>query len=108
MWLQEAGTFNVGGPYLGGDANLDGNVDGSDFIVWNANKFTSDNGWCGGDFNADGTTDGSDFITWNSNKFMSSTPVALSEPGVVGPWTMLVCASALFARSPRRDRVANR
>lgn len=80
LWLVEAGTFNVGGAYLPGDANLDGVVDGSDFIVWNTNKFTSGNGWCGADFNADGVTDGSDFIIWNSNKFLSSTASAATVP----------------------------
>lgn len=80
VWLSAAGTFYVGGPYLYGDANLDGNVDGSDFVVWNSNKFTAANGWCGGDFNADGVTDGSDFVIWNSNKFTSSSAVSAVVP----------------------------
>jgi hypothetical protein len=54
---------------LPGDANLDRVVDGSDFNLWNANKFTMGNGWCGSDFNADGFTDGQDFNIWNANKF---------------------------------------
>ena len=66
-WLAIAGTFNVGGPYVHGDANLDGSVDVSDFNVWNANKFSSDTGWCGADFNADGVTDVGDFNIWNNN-----------------------------------------
>lgn len=57
---------------LFGDANLDFNVDGSDFNIWNANKFLSNTGWCTGDFNADAATDGSDFNVWNSNKFQSA------------------------------------
>ena len=28
-----------GNPYLLGDANLDGTVDGQDFLIWNSNKF---------------------------------------------------------------------
>jgi hypothetical protein len=37
-WLAEAGAVNLasGNAYLKGDANLDGNVDGSDFGIWNA------------------------------------------------------------------------
>ena len=54
------------------DANLDGFVDGLDFIEWNANKFTPVAEWCAGDFNADGFVDGLDFIIWNANKFQSS------------------------------------
>ncbi len=66
-----------------GDANLDGAVDGQDFIIWNANKFSSGNGWSTGDFDGDGTTDGKDFILWNYNKFTSvDTSVPVPEPGV--------------------------
>ena len=42
-WLAEAGAAQLlsGGAYLVADANLDGVVDGVDFIVWNDNKFTA-------------------------------------------------------------------
>ena len=66
-WLsQAAGT---GSTFLPGDANLDGQVDGQDFLEWNANKFTLTPAWCSGDFNADGVVNGADFILWNTNKF---------------------------------------
>ncbi len=84
VWLTEAGEFNVGGAYLPGDANLDGTVDGQDFIVWNTNKFSSIAAWCSGDFTADGSVDGQDFIAWNTHKFMSSDvsfAAAVPEPG---------------------------
>ncbi len=55
-----------------GDANGDGLVDGTDFNIWNANKFTTGTTWSQGDFNCNGTTDGSDFNLWNSNKFTGS------------------------------------
>ena len=81
LWLAEAGNFNVGGPYIPGDANLDGSVDGLDFIVWNANKFTNTAAWCQADFNADGVSDGLDFIIWNTHKFTASDAnVAVPEP----------------------------
>ena len=64
-----------------GDANLDGVVDGLDFIEWNTDKFTANAEWCAGDFNADGFIDGLDFIIWNDNKFMSSSDrSAVPEP----------------------------
>jgi hypothetical protein len=74
QWLTEAGALNQasGNPYLLGDANLDGVVDGSDFGIWNSHKFTSVAAWSAGDFNADGVVDGSDFGIWNLNKFASS------------------------------------
>ncbi len=58
---------------IAGDANGDGFVDGSDFNIWNENKFTSGTDWLTGDFNSDGVTDGSDFNIWNENKFTSVT-----------------------------------
>lgn len=49
-WLAQAGAANLmsGNSYLLGDANLDGNVNGQDFVVWNTNKFTSVSAWCSG------------------------------------------------------------
>lgn len=71
--------------YLLGDANLDGVVDGQDFIVWNANKFTNTASWCAGDFSVDGIVDGQDFILWNANKFQSSASIMLPTPGGLAP-----------------------
>ena len=79
----QAGAENLPsqGAYLLGDANLDGVVDGQDFIEWNTNKFTSQAAWTLGDFSADGIVDGQDFILWNSNKFQSSDAIsAVPEP----------------------------
>ena len=73
-WLAVAGSANLpsGNPYLKADINLDGTVDGLDFIGWNTHKFTANNAYCSGDVNADGFVDGNDFITWNQNKFQSA------------------------------------
>ena len=82
-WLDLAYTANTGNPgsYLQGDANLDGTVDGQDFILWNQNKFTVQSSFCLGDFNFDGFVDGSDFIVWNQNKFQSSdAAVVVPQP----------------------------
>ncbi len=81
-WLAQAGARNLasGNPYLPGDANLDSYVDGLDFIIWNAHKFTSTAAWCSGDFNADGFVDGLDFIIWNAHKFTSADAGVRSVP----------------------------
>ena len=83
-WLVEGGAHNPtatsGNPFLPGDANLDGSVDGSDFSVWNAHKFANVTGWCRGDVTADGAVDGSDFNVWNSHKFTSSAVLRLPVP----------------------------
>jgi hypothetical protein len=70
---------------LRGDANGDGAVDGSDFNIWNANKFTLGTEWPSGDFNCDGNTDGSDFNIWNANKF-TSVALPLTFGGGLGDW----------------------
>ena len=54
-----------------GDANLDGTVDGQDFLAWNANKF-GPGGWAEGDFNLNGFVDGADFLLWHQNQSSSS------------------------------------
>ena len=92
-WLAVGGTNNPtqtgGNPFLPGDANLSGAVDGSDFGVWNTNKFTNATGWCAGNFNASDAVDGSDFGVWNANKFRSSASAAVvPEPLVGWLWVM--------------------
>ncbi len=101
-WLSVAGEENLGPghAYKVGDANLDANVDGSDFGVWNGNKFTNTGKWSKGDFTANGTTDGSDFNAWNSNKFTSAdSTAAVPEPSA---WFILTSIAACLAR--RRSR----
>ena len=82
-WLAEAGAANLasGNAYILGDANLDGNVDGSDFNIWNGHKFTAATAWCSGNFNADANVDGSDFNIWNGHKFTSA--LRPGDPGTV-------------------------
>ena len=105
QWLADAGNANLGGSYLAGDANLDGFVDGSDFNVWNARKFTADHAWCRGDFNADGAIDGSDFNEWNANKFTQTTPFAVPEPSsILAMLTTFVASVPCFRR--RRSNFA--
>lgn len=101
-WLVEAGTFNVGGPYLPGDANLDGFVDRSDFDMWNDGKFTETLLWDGGDFNGDGFADGQDFVQWNENKSFASSDgvIAVPEPGTA----ISLCAAVICWVTLRRRR----
>ena len=102
-WLAEAGDIGgltaSGNPVLVGDAQLDGTVDGVDFIAWNGSKFTSVAAWCSGDFNADGVVDGQDFILWNNNKFTTADHVAVPEPTGLG-----IIALATLAGFQRRRR----
>ncbi len=81
-WLAEAGANSQatgGNAFLVGDANLDGNVDISDFNLWNANKFTNSTEWCRANFDGDQVVDISDFNHWNANKFSASAGLAPLE-----------------------------
>ena len=100
-WLAAAGSENLpsGQPYLLADANLDGVVDGIDFVAWNDNKFTTNPAWSAGDFNADGAIDGQDFILWNENKFQGADVNHVPEP--TGLWFGCIPLLEYFRRSKR-------
>ncbi|HEY6563106.1 MAG TPA: PEP-CTERM sorting domain-containing protein, partial [Pirellulaceae bacterium] len=88
---------------LPGDANGDHVVDGSDFGIWNANKFRPGTNWSTGDFNGDGVTDGSDFGIWNANKFTSvAISAAVNNLVVPEPTMALGLALAIAACLTRR------
>lgn len=103
-WLAVGGANNMdetgGNPFLIGDANLDGTVDGDDFSAWSANKFSATAAWCAGDFNADGSIDGRDLLLWNAYKFQSSdAQAAVPEPSCGLLWLLaIVVAGASYRR----------
>ena len=102
IWLLEAALVEgLASPYKRGDANLDGVVDGQDFIRWNNHKFGSSLAWSDGDFNGDGVVDGQDFISWNNNKFTTSLVQGVPEPtsgclALLCVWTWMI-----WRRRPR-------
>ena len=51
----------------GGDANLDGNLDGDDYFFIDTNTNTDTYGWHNGDFNYDGRINGADYLVIDSN-----------------------------------------
>lgn len=103
LWLEIAGEANLGPglEYLLGDANLDGVVDGVDFVAWNSHKFAAMPAWSAGDFDVDGTVDGTDFLLWNLFKFSSSVSLdAVPEPGMTS-LSALFTLMLLTGRAPR-------
>ena len=105
-WLNDAGElrFGPGHPFILGDTDLNGNVDGSDFGIWNANKFSPSRDWCQGDFNQDDRVDGSDFGIWNGHKFSSSVAAAVPEPAALGCCGALGLGLAVcWSRKRRRN-----
>jgi hypothetical protein len=91
-WLELAGAELLlsGNSLLVGDANLDGTVDGADFLIWNAHRFQNDQGWCGGDFDASGTVDGADFLQWNANKFTTADTGGVQQVPEPQTWVLLL------------------
>ncbi len=101
-WLVEGGAQNPdetgGNPFLPGDADLNGSVDGLDFFIWNDNKFDPVTRWCLGNFDANSAVDGQDFFIWNEFKFQTSSSNVVPEPcGLV----LLICGG-WFAALRRR------
>jgi uncharacterized repeat protein (TIGR03803 family) len=100
-----------------GDANLDGQVDGSDYSLIDAG-FAADQanpgsatGWYNGDFNYDGTVDGSDYALIDNafnNQYalaaataeVAAQPAAVPEPVSL----MTVAIVGLFTSAGRRRR----
>ena len=71
-WLEIAGTIfhPRREPFRFGDANLDGNVDATDWQLSFSDLSNTSLPWTiGRDFNADGVNDGSDFNIWLDNRF---------------------------------------
>ncbi len=105
-WLAIAGAINLGPgrAYKIADANLNGVVDGSDFGVWNANKFTSVALWSKAEFDANGVVDGSDFGMWNADKFTSSDGAMRQWPRQFGvPTCSLSFETERHGLDHRRD-----
>ncbi|MEM8679978.1 MAG: choice-of-anchor B family protein [Planctomycetota bacterium] len=91
-WRELAGEtlFGTGGEVMAGDANLDGMVDGRDYMVWYEQRFTEQSSWCNGDFDANGRVDGQDFVLWNTHKYRGNAqPVAVPAP-VGPPWLWML------------------
>lgn len=59
-----AGSIGTFSQIQNGDANGDGRVNGSDYIIWLNNYGLNKTGKTSGDFNASGKVDGADYIIW--------------------------------------------
>ena len=111
-WLVEAAARNgLGSSYKLGDANLDGTVDGQDFVLWNDSKFAPSFNWNDGNFNGDATVDGADFIAWNANKFTSSDRIlSVPEPStaalmILAVYVSISCSSVRKNNEMHRSRI---
>ena len=104
-WLLLAATDNgFSGPYLHGDADLNGVVDFLDFNSWASHRFQGHLRWDHGDFDGSGVVDFLDFNRWATNRFQS-TPMLVPEPATWILWACgLVCSAGRRTRREPRDR----
>lgn len=69
-----------GNPAIPADFDLDGDVDGEDFLLWQQNFGLANGALPGdGDANRDGRVDGEDFLIWQAT-FSVSQPRSIPEP----------------------------
>jgi hypothetical protein len=83
---------------LPGDFNLDGKVDGVDFLIWQSHYGTASGATLlNGDANGDGNVDGVDFLTWQAAYRPGITTVP--EPAAA---LLLLAAGSLLRRGRKR------
>ena len=83
--IYSADTNSAHWPYIyarievcDGDATLDKNVDGLDYMAW-SNNYLQAAIWQTGDFNNDAIADGLDYVVW-SNNYLQGCPGQVPEP----------------------------
>lgn len=88
-----------------GDANLDGVVDASDYVIWRNHKGAA-GGWQDGDFNGDGVVDDADYNIWRAN-FGAHQPgsgAGLAGGSVPEPQSCALIAIGMLAAATRRSK----
>jgi hypothetical protein len=88
-----------------GDADLDVDVDGRDFLAWQRG-FGADSGWARGDFNGDDIVNQLDLQVWQ-NKYGFTSPLAALS-AVPEPSTLCLLIFSTFLISSRRPTNATR
>jgi hypothetical protein len=104
LQIDTAGIFNTSTLTMGvvpnnGDFDLDGDIDGADFVAWQVNYPTTSGATrADGDADFDGDVDGNDFAIWQTNFGTSSSlssAAAVPEPAA---WMLLAIGSLICCR----------
>ncbi len=103
-WLNDAAIANgFAEPYLLGDANLDGTVNGADLNAVGQNWLGQPNTWQLGDFNADGIVNAGDLNKIGLN-WLAAIPSATSSATVPEPRTFTMSLFGILATLGLRRR----
>ncbi len=86
--------FRLGPAVTPGDNDRDGDVDGDDFLAWQAAYLID----TGGDADGDGDTDGLDFLLWQQNYTTPPAAVTVPEPAALIGTLLIAAVSSLSAR----------
>ena len=84
-----------------GDANLDGVVDGGDFLAWQRGFGKAAPSLTDGDFNGDGVVDGSDLTIWRG-AFGAAGTVAVAAVPECNSIALAMIGAAGFVRRRRQ------
>jgi hypothetical protein len=96
QWVYAAATA------IPGDFDLDGDVDGADFVVWQTHFPTATGAeLITGDADLDGDVDGADFVAWQTNFPSAPAAAAVPEPSGI----LLIAGGFALAATLLRRRV---
>jgi hypothetical protein len=85
-----------------GDFDLDGDVDGADFVIWQTHFPAAAGGYLDvGDANNDGVVDGADFAAWQGSFPHAPSPGSSPVPEPDSLFTMLIAGIAVTGRVSR-------
>jgi len=92
----------------GGDASLNGLVDGADYTVWADNYLINERAYfTKGDFNGDGLTDGADYTIWADNYAPALALSATAVPEPNSAWLAVVGLICLAWRARTHARAVH-
>lgn len=91
--------------YLAGDFDLDGDVDGADFVAWQTNfPAASAATRASGDADGDGDVDGGDFAAWQAS-FAADPSAAAPVPEPYAIWTAIAAGISVLVAARSKSKL---
>ncbi len=102
--LRDAGVPAI---YRAGDYDIDRDVDGADFLLWQRTLGDATATRAGADGNANGGVDGDDLAVW-SGHFGQTVPAAATQAAIPEPTSLALTAAMVAMSGCRRHRTYRR